>query len=68
MQKLQNEMQTLQLKIKQADPAQIEDNDTDILLAEKDSKIDELCNQLADARFYKKELEQAQIMVQDMRD
>lgn len=37
-------MQTLQLKIKQADPAQIQDNDTDILLAEKDSKIDELCN------------------------
>ena len=48
VQKLENETQTLRLKLKQADQAESDASAADLVLAEKDSKIEQLCDTIQD--------------------
>ncbi len=42
--------------MKQIDPSQMQGNETDMLLAEKDSKIEQLTNQLAESRYFESDM------------
>ena len=54
--------------MKQIDPSQLQGSETDMLLAEKDSKIEELCNQLAESRYFQSDIQKAHLLMNDLRD